>query len=58
MEVQITTTNIMVPKEYAALLAGAGAICLLYMLTMYMYTMSARINTYRRGFMRQFDQIH
>ncbi len=42
----------MVGKQEATLLIGVGAIGLLYMVTMYWFTMAARIKTYRRGFMR------
>ena len=47
-----------IPKEYKWVLLVVCAILLQYALTMYFFTMRARIQVFRRSFMRQFDEEH
>ena len=46
------------PTEFAYVLIGLGALAIQYIFTQYIFTMRARISVFRRGFMRQFDDIH
>ena len=46
------------PTEFVYVLIGGFAIVLNYVLTMYLFTMKARIQSYRRRFMKQFDAEH
>ena len=59
MEIRLVeATRPKIPTEFAYVLIMLGAIAIQYVLTMYFFTMKARIACFRRGFMRQFDEMH
>jgi len=47
-----------ISKEFSLVLLVAVLIGLEYMFVSYFYTMASRIKTFRRRFMREFDEIH
>ena len=51
-------TPITLPKEFAWCLVGAGSLVIMYILTMYFFTMRLRIGSMRRRFLRDFDEKH
>ena len=59
MKIAATTqTGLNIPKQYVWVLLMLALIVFQYVLTIYFFTMRARLAVFRRNFLRQFDKEH
>ena len=56
--VRVSESEYKIPKEMLWCLILAMLIVMQYVVTMYLFTMRARIKVFTRRFMEQFDEMH